>query len=140
VILPAQGICFAIPIHTAQFVVGRLIKDGRIRRGYLGLGGQTVPLPRPLVRRHHLASDSGVLVVSIEERGPAASAGVLEGDVIVGLGGQPVATIDDLHRMLADGPIGAPAALMLIRRGETATLEVVPRESRPTRGPGSRSR
>jgi S1-C subfamily serine protease len=140
VILPAQGICFAIPIHTAQFVVGRLIKDGRIRRGFLGLGGQTVPLPRHLVRRHGLASDSGVLVVSIEQRGPAASAGVVEGDVIVGLGGQPVATIDDLHRMLADGPIGAPAALMLIRRGETATLEVVPRESRPTRGPGSRSR
>ena len=140
VILPAQGICFAIPIHTAQFVVGRLIKDGRIRRGFLGLGGQTVPLPRDVVRRHGLGSDSGVLVVSLEEREPAAAAGVAEGDVIVGLGDQPVATIDDLHRLLADGPIEVRTALVVIRRGERATLEVVPRESRPSRGPGSRSR
>ena len=140
VILPAQGLCFAIPIHTARFVVGRLIKDGRIRRGFLGLGGQTVPLPRHLARRHALASPSGVLVVSVERSGPAAAAGIGEGDVIVGLGDQPVATIDDLQRLLTDGPIGTRTPLLVIRRGEKTALEVVPRESRPNRSLGSRSR
>jgi len=131
VILPAQGICFAIPIRTAQFVVGRLIKDGWIRRGFLGLGGQTVPLPRNLVRAHGLEVGGGVLVVSVEAGGPAAAAGVADGDVIVGFGGQPVATIDDLHRLLAAGPVGTRTALTVVRDGEKKTLEVVPIESRP---------
>jgi S1-C subfamily serine protease len=128
VILPAQGICFAIPIHTAQFVAGRLIKDGRIRRGHLGLGGQTVPIPRGVVRARALEADTGVLVISVEPRSPAAAAGVAAGDVIVGFAGQSVAGIDDLQRLLADGPVGTSAPLTLLRRAEKRTLEVVPRE------------
>jgi S1-C subfamily serine protease len=128
VILPAQGICFAIPIHAAQFVAGRLIKDGRIRRGHLGLGGQTVPLSRRVVRAQALAAETGVLVISVEPSSPAAAAGVATGDVIVGFAGQSVAGIDDLQRLLADGPVGTSAPLTLLRRAEKRTLEVVPRE------------
>jgi S1-C subfamily serine protease len=128
VILPAQGICFAIPIHTAQFVAGRLIKDGKIRRGHLGLGGQTVPIPRGVVRARALEAETGVLVISVEPRSPAAAAGVEAGDVIVGFAGQSVAGIDDLQRLLADGPVGTSAPLTLLRRAEKRTLEVAPRE------------
>src|SRR5213592_1089061 len=90
VILPAQGICFAIGINTATFVAGRLIKDGRIKRGYIGVAGQNVPLPRRVVRFHDLPVESGILVASIEPGSPAQRAGLLEGDVIVGFAGQPV--------------------------------------------------
>jgi S1-C subfamily serine protease len=127
VILPAQGICFAIPIHTAQFVAGRLIKEGRIRRGHLGLGGQTVPLARGLVRAHALSAETGVLVVSVEPGGPAAGAGVQTGDVIVAFDGQSVGGIDDLQRLLADGPVGTSAPLTVLRRAEKRALPVVPR-------------
>src|SRR5712692_2008460 len=84
VILPAQGICFAIGINTATFVAGRLIKDGRIKRGYIGVAGQNVPLPRRLVRFHDLPVEAGVLVVSVEHNSPAERAGLVEGDIIVG--------------------------------------------------------
>lgn len=138
VILPAQGICFAIPVHTAQFVVARLIRDGKIRRGFLGLGGQTAPLPRSVARAHRLGAETGVLVVSVEANGPAAAAGVAEGDVIVGFDSQAVATIDDLHRLLAQAPIGSRTALSLVRGAEKKALVVTPREEPP--GSGRRSR
>ena len=134
VILPAQGICFAIPIHTAQFVAGRLIKDGRIRRGRLGVGGQTVPLPRTVVRALRLGAATGVLVLSVEKDGPAAAAGLQDGDVIVGFGEHRVATIDDLQRLLADGPIGAAVPVKALRRVELRTFDLVLGESgRPLR-------
>src|SRR5215475_7531647 len=102
VILPAQGICFAIAINTATFVAGRLIKDGRIRRGYLGIAGQNVPVHRRLVRYYGLSVESGILVVSVEKNSPAERAGLAEGDVIVGYCGHAVSDIDALHRLLAD--------------------------------------
>ena len=131
VILPAQGICFAIPIRSAEFVAGRLIKDGRIRRAWLGIGGQTVPLLRNHVRFHRLAVESGVLVVSVEKDGPAAAAGLVEGDLMVAFAGEPVASIDDLHRRLTDGPIAARVPVAVLRRGEKLELDIVPRDSRP---------
>src|SRR5437016_14509520 len=89
-------------MNTAIFAAGRLIKDGRIRRSYIGVGGQNVTLPRRLVRLQRLPATSGVLVVAVESHSPAQRAGVLEGDVIVEYGSQPIASIDALHRLLTD--------------------------------------
>jgi S1-C subfamily serine protease len=125
-ILPAQGICLAISIETAKFVAGRLIRDGRIGRSFIGLAGQNVPLPRRIVRFYNLPIESGVLVVSREPESPARRAGVLEGDLIIGFDGHPVAGIDDLHKLLTDERVGRQMPLELLRRTERLTLQVVP--------------
>ncbi len=130
IILPAQGLCFAIGINTAKFVAGRLIRDGRITRGYIGVAGQNVPLPRRLVRLHGLPTETGVLVVSVEGTSAAQRAGLREGDVIVGFAGESIAGIDDLHRLLTDNRVGAPSALTVLRGAEKAILEIVPEGSR----------
>jgi S1-C subfamily serine protease len=129
VILPAQGLCFAIAMNTAIFVAGRLIKDGRIRRSYIGVGGQNVTLPRRLVRLQHLSITTGVLVVAVEPHSPAQRAGVLEGDVIIEYGSQPIASIDALLRLLTDEQVHARAALTLLRHGEKLVLAIEPEES-----------
>jgi S1-C subfamily serine protease len=128
IILGAQGLCFAIPINTARYVVPRLIQEGRIRRSYLGLGGQNVPLSRRKVRFYNLAVETGVLVTTIEEDSPAERAGLLERDVIVGLDGQPIAGIDDLHRLLTEERIGVKSALTIIRQADKLALQVVPED------------
>jgi S1-C subfamily serine protease len=130
VILPAQGLCFAIGINTAKFVAGRLIRDGKIARGYIGVGGQNVPLPRRLVRLHGLRNETGVLVVSVERTSPAQRAGLSEGDLIVGFAGESIAGIDDLHRLLTENRVGAPSALTVLRGVEKMLVEIVPEESR----------
>jgi S1-C subfamily serine protease len=127
-ILSAQGICFAIAIDTAKFVAGRLIRDGRISRSFIGLGGQNVPLPRRFVRFYNLPVESGVLVVSLEPDSPARRAGVSEGDLIIGFAGRPVAGIDDLHKLLTGERVGQGAQLEVIRRTERLTLQIVPEE------------
>jgi S1-C subfamily serine protease len=132
VVLGAQGLCFAIAIGTVRFVVPRLIRDGRVRRGYIGLGGQTVRLPRPLARALELPVESGVLVVTVESGGPAGQAGVREGDVLVAYDGRPVRNIDDLHRLLAEERVGLAARLTLVRRAEQLTLPIVPVERNPS--------
>ena len=86
-ILPAQGICFAIGINTAKFVASRLLRDGRIRRSYIGVSAQTVPVHRRVVRFYDLAKESGALVLSVEENSPAKRAGLRDGDIIVALEG-----------------------------------------------------
>ncbi len=129
-ILAAQGICFAIGINTAKFVAGRLIKEGKITRSYIGLGGQNVPLLRRIVRFYHLSVESGVLAVSIEENSPAKRAGLSEGDIIVGFGSQPVAGIDDLHRMLTEEKVGMKTTLTIIRQTEKLSLDIIPEESK----------
>ena len=130
-ILPAQGLCFAIASSTAEFVASRLIKDGRVRRAYLGLAGQNVPLPRHLIRFHNLLTNGGVLLVSLEENSPAKKAGLQEGDVLVELGGEKVTTVDDLHRLLTEGRVGVSVPLVVIRRSQRLMLDVIPAESRP---------
>ena len=124
VILPAQGICFAIGINTAKFVAGRLIKDGEIRRGYIGVAGQNAPLHRRLVRAHNLAVATGIFVVSVEQNSPAQRAGLREGDFIVGFGDHPVADIDALHRTLADYQPGSRVPLVVLRGTEKLVLQV----------------
>ncbi|HEY5595133.1 MAG TPA: trypsin-like peptidase domain-containing protein [Nitrospiria bacterium] len=129
-ILGAQGICFALAIDTAKFVAARLIKDGRIRRGYIGLAGQNVPLHRRLVRFHDLPVESGVLIISIEPNSPAQKAGLLEGDLIIGYDRQPIAGIDDLHKVLTEKQVGVTAPLTILRRTEKMVLKIVPEESK----------
>ncbi len=128
-ILPAQGICFAIAINTAKFVAGRLIRDGKIRRGYIGVAGQNVPLPRRVVRFHDLPVEAGILVISVEPASPALRAGVRDGDVILSFDGHPVASIDELHRLLTEAKVGVAAPLTILRGAEVVTLQVVAEES-----------
>jgi S1-C subfamily serine protease len=130
IIRSAQGICFAIGINTAKFIAGRLIKDGKIRRGFLGISGQNVELPRRVVRFHDLHTESGILVVAIEPGSPAQRASLAEGDVIIGYGDQTVRDIDDLHRLLVEEKVGIPMALTFLRRGEKRTISVNAEESR----------
>jgi S1-C subfamily serine protease len=129
-ILPAQGICFATSIDTAKFVASRLIRDGKVSRSYIGLAGQNVPLPRRIVRYYNLAVESGILIVSFEDKSPARNAGLLEGDIIIGFDEQPTAGIDDLHKLLTENRIGNKASVLIIRNTEQLRLEVVPEESR----------
>jgi S1-C subfamily serine protease len=131
-ILPAQGICFAIGINTAKFVASRLLRDGRIRRSYIGVSAQTVPIHRRVVRFYSLTRETGVVVVGIEagERNPARVAGLREGDVIVALDDKPVAGVDDLHRLLTDAQVGARCVLTVIRHTERLSLPIFPEEAR----------
>jgi S1-C subfamily serine protease len=130
-ILAAQGICFAIAINTTKFVAGKLIQEGKIRRSYIGLGGQNIPLLRRLVRFYHLPVENGVLAVSVEENSPAQRAGLSEGDIIVSFDGQPITSIDDLHRRLTEERVGKKTPLTIIRRTEKLDLMITPEESKP---------
>ena len=128
IILPAQGICFATSINTAKFVAAKLIKDGQIRRSFIGVAGQDVPLPRRLVKYYDLPRDSAVMVVSLEPDSPAKKAGVLDGDLIIGFENQPISGIDDLHKLLTEERVGRSSPLTIIRRTDKLVLEIVPEE------------
>jgi len=127
-IQPAQGLCFAIASNTARYVAARLIRDGRIRRSYIGLAGQTVPIPRPIARANQLAVTSGVFVVSVEARSPAAAAGLRDGDVVLAFAGQPVTGVDDLHRLLTDARIGIETPMTILRSGARRQMTLIPAE------------
>jgi S1-C subfamily serine protease len=126
VILPAQGICFAIAINTAKYVAARLMRDGRIVRAYLGVAGMTAPVHRRVVRFYRLAATNGVMVASVEPGSPAEKAGVKPRDIIVAYGDSPVASVDDLHKLLSEERIGAKAELTVIRGTEQIRLEILP--------------
>ena len=125
-IMGAQGLCFAIGINTAKFVASRLLTHGRIQRAYIGIEAQTTPLHRRLVRFYDLPKETGVVVVGVTENGPAKRAGVREGDVIVGFNGQPVAGVDDLHRLLTDAQVEARSIITIVRHTERLELPIVP--------------
>jgi S1-C subfamily serine protease len=130
-ILPAQGICFATSIDTAKFVAGRLIRDGKISRSYIGVAGQNVPIPRRIVRFYQLPVETAVLVVSFETNGEASAAkeaGLLAGDLVVEFDGLPIRGIDDLHRLLTDERIGTRVPVTVIRGVQKLSLELVPKE------------
>ena len=129
-IRPAQGICFAIASNTARLVAGWLIRDGRIRRSYIGVAGQNVPLHRRVIRFYNLPLETGVLVVSVEKDSPAQRAGLREGDVLIAFNERPIGTIHDLHKMLVGEQIGVPAKLLIIRHTEKLELSILPAESR----------
>ncbi|HOI59060.1 MULTISPECIES: trypsin-like peptidase domain-containing protein [unclassified Methanoculleus] len=125
----AQSICFSIPSNTATWVLPQLVADGRVRRGYLGIVGQSRPLPRSLVAALELTGRHAVEVVSISRASPAGRAGLRPGDLIIAINEIPIACIDDLHRFLATWPIAEPATLTLIRGGREITLPIIPAEA-----------
>lgn len=125
-ILAAQGLCFAIAADTAKRVAMQLMKHGRVRRSFIGIGGQNIDIPRRVVRHFDLPAERGILVVALEPGEPAEKAGLKEGDAIVGFEGQPIETIDDLHRLLTDERVGVKTRLEVIRGSEKWTATVVP--------------
>jgi S1-C subfamily serine protease len=129
-IMGAQGLCFAIGINTAKFVASRLLQQGRIQRAYIGVEAQTVPLHRRVVRFYDLTKEMGVMVVGVADGSPAQKSGLQDGDVIIAFAGQPVAGVDDLHRLLTDAHVGVRSPLTILRRTERLELSIVPQESR----------
>jgi S1-C subfamily serine protease len=125
----AQGLCFAIASSTAEVIAARLIRDGRVRRSYVGVGGQTVPIPRKVVRHHGLPLETGVLIVAVEPRSPAAAAGAFPGDVLVRFDGEPVGGIDALVRLLTEERVGKTAATLVLRGTRLVDLSVTPADS-----------
>jgi len=129
IILPAQGICFATAIDTAKFVLDKLIAHGKVRRAHLGIAGQTVELPRRMIRQLDLLQDTGVLVAGLDPQSPAATAGLQEGDVILELADFPITTVDDLHRLLTEERIAVRLPLLAARDTTAVTLNILPVES-----------
>jgi S1-C subfamily serine protease len=130
IIQAAQGISFAIAINTAKLIAGRLIRDGRVRRSYVGIAGQTVPLLRRVVRYFGLGIETAVFVVAVERGSPAERAGLREGDLIVAFGDLPVRGIDDLLKLLTEDRVGVSVPLTVLRANERVSLSIVPSESR----------
>jgi S1-C subfamily serine protease len=130
VIMPAQGLSFAIASNIVRFVASRLLRDGRIRRSYIGVAGEKTPVPRRLAREHSLAVSSGIRVAGVEPSSPAAAAGIVPGDLIVSFESVPVSGVDELHRLLDEDHIGRPSRIVVLRAGELRQLTVVPRGDR----------
>jgi S1-C subfamily serine protease len=128
VILGAQGICFAVASNTAQFVLSELIQHGRVRRAYIGMSGQTAPVPRRHARAAGIDNASGMVIAALEPQGPAARAGLLSLDVIVRADGESVTGVDDLIRLLNGERIGRPIAINVLRRGQLRSFDVTPLE------------
>jgi S1-C subfamily serine protease len=128
IIRPAQGLCFAIPINMARDILPQLMQHGRVVRGYLGLHARNVPVAKALARQFGLEQAAGVEVMSIEAGAPADQAGLLEGDVIVSLAEKPVATIDDLHKLLTQVNVGVPASVIFLRGQRRLERLVIPAE------------
>lgn len=125
-VLPAQGLCFAISVNTAQFIASKLIRFGIVRRSYIGVQAQTAPLNRMIARHYDLQHASGALVLAAEPGSPAAKAGLQEGDVIVAIGGESVEGVDVLHRLLSEERIGVEARLTVLRGAKRLEFKVVP--------------
>jgi S1-C subfamily serine protease len=125
-IVGAQGICFAIGADTAEFVASRLIRDGHVRRSYIGLAGQGVPLHRRLVRYYDLASESGLLVLNVVSGSPAHRSGLRERDIVVRFGGSIVSNVDDLHRLLTDDRSNQSWEIEVVRGTELLKLGITP--------------
>jgi S1-C subfamily serine protease len=128
-VFPGQGICFAIASNTAQFIGATLLREGRVKRGYLGVAGQDIDLPRPLIRAHALPDSRAVLIVSVEPGSPAETAGLREGDVLLAFEDERVRSIDDLHRRLTMLDLRRSYRLTILRKGERLQPLVLPIEA-----------
>ena len=127
-ILPAQNICFATAINTAKFVAGKLIKDGRIKRSFLGIAGQDVPIHRRVVRYYNLTSEKGIMVINVEKNSPASNAGLINGDIIIGFNDKSITGIDDLHRVLTEDNLGISSRIKILRYTDLIEVEITPAE------------
>lgn len=125
IIAVAQGLGFAVPSNTARHVVSQILAHGKVRRGYLGIGGRQRPLSRRMVRFFGLPREAGVEVVSLDPKGPAGISGIRTGDIVVGMNGHAVESVDDLHRLLSEVGIGEPARIDVLRGTERTAVEVV---------------
>ena len=123
----AQNICFAVASNLAAYVVAEIVRHGRVRRSYIGVVGQTTPIPRRIALRHGLA-DRGVLVMDLAQSGPASAAGVKPGDLLVRLGVTPILGNDDLVRALNAETVGKRMELAVLREGDLRVLSVTPAE------------
>jgi len=128
VILGGQGIAFAVPVNTATWVISWLLKDGRVRRSYLGVAGQDVEIPRRLVREYDLPRHRGMSLTAVTSKSPADEAGLRPGDLLIDFGGVPIGGADDLVRLLTDATIGVATPVRVLRHGAPRRLIVVPRE------------
>lgn len=128
VIMQAQGLCFAVASNLAEYVAGKLILEGRVRRGYIGIGAQAVPLAPKWIEALQLPTKGGIQVQSMEKGSPAELGGLRSGDIIVQFEGRPVDTIDDLHKTLNAESIGRSVSLWVLRDGGLKQLSLVPRE------------
>ena len=126
----AQGICFAIPATTARLVAGMLIRDGRVRRAYLGIGGAPTPIGRSLASELGLASSGGIRVLEVVAPSPAERAGLRAGDILVSLDGTPLITLSELQQVLSADRIGRVADLAYVRAWELRHTSITPVESR----------
>jgi len=126
IVAGAQSLCFAVPIDSAKWVVSELLSHGRVRRAWIGIGAQTVPLPRRVAHYHGVPATSAVLVEQVLAGGPAAAAGLRSGDRIVQLDGHAVADVHALHRLLGGERIGHVVPLAVIRGRELARIDVTP--------------
>jgi S1-C subfamily serine protease len=133
IIRPAQGLCFAIPSNTATFVAAQLLRFGCVKRSYVGLGGQDIPLHRRIVRFHHLATDGGVMVIQVEPNSPAARAGLRDGDIIVEFAQTPIERMDELYKLLTEDRVGKAEEIVILRGRDKLALLITPQE-RPTIG------
>src|SRR6266852_5121586 len=133
IIMGAQGICFAIGSNTAKFVLGELVRHGRVRRAYIGISAAQTRLPRRLRHVANVEQDSAVMVAGVEPSSVAARAGLMAGDVLLSLDGQAVTGADDLIRILTGEKIGRAVEIALLREGQRRTLSLVPEERQQRR-------
>ncbi|OHB74431.1 MAG: hypothetical protein A2Z25_21530 [Planctomycetes bacterium RBG_16_55_9] len=129
-ILPAQGICFATEINTAKIIAAQLIKEGRVRRSYIGIAGQTVQLHRRIVRFYDLSAEKGVLIAAVEKNSAAERAGLITGDIIIAFNGRLVSGIDNLQSQLTEELIGRKSEIGIIRHTKKMIIAIVPDEAK----------
>jgi len=128
IIAMAQGICFAVPSNTAQRIVSLLMRDGRVVRAYLGIGGEPWPIHRRVNRFYHLEQESGVRVAHVDPSGPSDKAGLKKEDILISLASYPMKSPDDLQHFLTDWPVGIPAEAQVLRGTELLKRTIIPGE------------
>src|SRR6267143_609912 len=132
IISGAQGICFAVASNTAQFVLSEIIRHGYVRRAYIGVSGQTAPIPRRHAVTAGVDNKMGALLAQIEPDSPAAQAGLLPGDVVIKLDGVDINGVDDLIRALDRDRIDRTLDMDVLRMGRSRAIDIRPIERKPS--------